>query len=527
MRILARLLVLLGVLGFSAGSTWYMWDRFQYPLMIIVDGTFGLAARIATDKLMVVLDQQFGPLFEVRRLEYLPPRTLIVHDLRLVDEGTTFVHIPRGTIELERFPRTNEPLLFSTIELDRPRVSILKREDGSILGFDRFTTGDVDEREDDEASAPDFSEILAIRRIGIVNGHFTLDLGKRGPLEIDRLSFDILNDPDSGDPGLYQIDTRVLRKPILDLELAASCDLDASIATVDSLRLEINLGDIAGAGLPDSLQKVIASRGIGGTLFFQCAGTVPLTAVKESDLDFELTQENTTMTFGEFGLDTPLIDLDGSLSQGVLTLDPLIIAVGGGTIAGDARMPLDGRTHGRVNVDASGVRLETFSNLPEGETPSFGGRLDINGHADFVLARPRATLDGELHLEYIDGRLGGDSLIVSLVRQVTGESVFQQESIRGSGDVELHHDRLELSNTVVVTSLAAGTGQGDIFFNGDVDLRCNAGPLERATLAIGIIGDVIRGISDKFVTYRVRGTLDEPEITVHAFGIGAKDRQDR
>ena len=51
--------------------------------------------------------------------------------------------------------------------------------DGTILGFDRFTTDSSEDREDDEASVPNFSDVLAIRRIRVVNGLVTIGLASR------------------------------------------------------------------------------------------------------------------------------------------------------------------------------------------------------------------------------------------------------------------------------------------------------------------------------------------------------------
>ncbi len=57
-------------------------------------------------------------------------------------------------------------------------------------------------------------------------------------------------------------------------------------------------------------------------------------------------------------------------------------------------------------------------------------------------------------------------------------------------------------------------------YTGDLDLKMNAGPLEKLQSMLGKVGDIFGKITDGLVTYRIRGTLGDPKVNVQPLGIG-------
>ncbi len=64
-------------------------------------------------------------------------------------------------------------------------------------------------------------------------------------------------------------------------------------------------------------------------------------------------------------------------------------------------------------------------------------------------------------------------------------------------------------------------GKGQVNFDSTIDFVVNAGPLEKLESDLGGIGAILGLITDQVVKYRIRGTWDDPKLTVHPLGIGA------
>ncbi len=61
-------------------------------------------------------------------------------------------------------------------------------------------------------------------------------------------------------------------------------------------------------------------------------------------------------------------------------------------------------------------------------------------------------------------------------------------------------------------------GDGDLYFNQNLDLTITAGPLEKIESAFGKLGDFVGKATDKLIRYHVGGTVGNPAITVQPLG---------
>ena len=92
---------------------------------------------------------------------------------------------------------------------------------------------------------------------------------------------------------------------------------------------------------------------------------------------------------------------------------------------------------------------------------------------------------------------------------------------RGSLKFELAGDRLHLTEVQAVGGSIGVRGRGEIFYDGRLNLRFTAGPLEGFDRGVlKDIGKVFSAVTGQLVSYQVSGTLQEPIFAVRTFGVG-------
>lgn len=65
----------------------------------------------------------------------------------------------------------------------------------------------------------------------------------------------------------------------------------------------------------------------------------------------------------------------------------------------------------------------------------------------------------------------------------------------------------------------AAHGTGDIHYGGRIDLKINAGVVEKAESLLGELGDVLAALTDRLLPYVISGTWSEPIVTPDPLGI--------
>jgi hypothetical protein len=192
-----------------------------------------------------------------------------------------------------------------------------------------------------------------------------------------------------------------------------------------------------------------------------------------------------------------------------------------GTIQLAGRVGLDGEQPFSLSVEAGNVNLEQFvTGEAEAEVGTKGllelecrltGQLGANG------ALPE--LAGEGTLEISRAQLARVPVIDGLLQAMKRVSSYGESSDHGNASFEVQRDLVRFTRFEFISQSVAARGSGDVYFDGRLDLGVNAGPLERIQGALGKIGDVFGKITDRLVTYRVTGTIDEPKYNVQPLGV--------
>lgn len=158
---------------------------------------------------------------------------------------------------------------------------------------------------------------------------------------------------------------------------------------------------------------------------------------------------------------------------------------------------------------------------------------------DVHLADARAVFgDNEIPVETFDltARYGPEGLsgagrvsvrnarlpIVSAFQNVLKINKTHGATDRADGAFELYGDRVRFTDFNIVGRWVAIKGKGNVFFDNRLDLRVNAGPIEKLNQVLGPVGDVLGAVTRLAIVYQVTGTLDDPQVTLRPLGIGAK-----
>ena len=193
-------------------------------------------------------------------------------------------------------------------------------------------------------------------------------------------------------------------------------------------------------------------------------------------------------------------------------------------------------THGEAKIDAPG-RIRANAGLVYGGTVRmtdlplaalFGPETPANGNITSTLAITLPLMDpmnveanGPFDLR--NGVLLKLPVVEQLVRAIEGMVPGRKE--RGdvlSATVDVRHQIITLEELKLTSAAVAARGEGTIGFDKSLDLRLNAGPLEKLQDELGLIGDIFGAITDSFVKYRVTGTTSDPNVSVKPLGIGSK-----
>lgn len=95
---------------------------------------------------------------------------------------------------------------------------------------------------------------------------------------------------------------------------------------------------------------------------------------------------------------------------------------------------------------------------------------------------------------------------------------------RGEAAFRLDEKGVEVTRSELVSTFIAARGEGRIGYDGALDLRVNAGPMEKLKSVLGdiaVLGELsgqFSKLTDRLMAYRVRGTVAAPQVEVRVLG---------
>ncbi len=542
------LLIFIIMIVFGAGAVGFVFFYLLQPMAVRDDGqsTTRLEQWLA-ERLRAIARANLNPEFSFFALDYEYPATVTLNDVRFADGDVALITAASITIEFTELPRIGEPIKIERIRVDQPVMRLVATPDGGLHGWSTVVApGAANEAGQSSGSAKAGirpSDVFAIRRIEINSASVRYEPVDEPAMKLDDLTFDLQTDPAVDQPGQYTLDVALDRENLFALHLDGQLNIDTAVLHLDALSLQTDLVPDRYEILPPIVQRFVRKHSITGFLESELTGTIPIQEAMQSTVTLKATLIDGYVASGRYTLPVKSMETTIDFSDGVATIDSLVLSALGGqaTVRGEAGF-VDSRDV-FLNVDAEDLRLgelaqptvaaaqekapnETADVVSTTTTdkpanPKYTGIINYVGTIEFTMNDPAGSLDGEGTLQVTEGKLVHVPVIGGLVRTVAG--VVKPNG--GNNDtleskVQLTGTEVQLRQLKLVSQAVAARGEGEIGFDGALNFRFNAGPLEKAQDALGAVGNLFGKITDKLVTYQVTGTASQPKFNARPLGLG-------
>lgn len=460
-------------------------------------------------------------------LDYQAPKTVVLHNVRLTapdpDQPGTRVDIFEAEsirMELGELPRPGRPIIIKSLTLTAPTARLIVGDDGTVIGYGELVQAEAD------GDAPPLSEVLQLRLIELRNATVVLDTREPGtePTLIDDITTDLHIDPSDG--GQYHLSMQLDRVPVMSAAVDAVLDIDQMKLEVTTTELELALDRGNDQYLPQSLQAMIKSYDLTGDLTVSAAGLVDLNTWQESALTATVGLTDGNAVVGAYRIPIDRLHVEAQTAERIARLPTIEINAIGGTIRGEAAARLDSGMPFTTTLTGEALMIEqTLKPTAEGTLPRYAGHAGFEVTAGGLLSELTTQLRGGGTLTLREGRVARIAVLSDLIdfMESSGDLRRPDGTVpagRDKADVafRIRGDRVYLSHAEIVGSWFAVRGRGNVFLDQRLDVQVNAGPLEKLQDALGVVGDVLGAVTDSVMAYRVGGTVEEPGISVVAFG---------
>jgi hypothetical protein len=503
----------------------------------VADGLTGSSPAEVPDwlaeRLLGLVNKRLRPQLAFGSLSYSAPFTITLTDASLVTpEGETIVEVATLVITLAERPKRHEPLRFAGVSFDGGVVRLIVREGeaGARAGLAGFSRMLADDRPPGDPAKPGRSFSDAIELRGVEFRGFALEYhGAAGaaPLRLDHISAEMDIAPDEQDRGWYAIGFESGRAPGFELASDWRQNFDTLDSEIRSLAASIDAGPETIPTLPPALVSFMSEHEVDGRLTATGRASANLRDLAGAGADLTIEGEGLSAVFGATRLSLDGLRIAAALADRTLRLDPAQADIGGGTITVDGSANLNepespfGAAWGIEGVEVSGF-LRSEEDADASGPPRLAGALTGRGFVRSSLRDLRGSIGGDGRVELTDGRLLVLPGLARLTETIVGEGALLRDrtpSHRGTAAFTLSPEGATITESEVVTNLIAARGTGLVSFDRTLDLRVNAGPLERIQSLLGPVGDLLGRVTDRLLKYTIKGPFDDPEVGVAPLGI--------
>lgn len=483
-------------------------------------GQSSLEAWVGT-RIKAVIAESLKPTLDFESLDYQAPRTVVLRDVTLtaddpdVPTGRTEVLRARTfQLELGEIPRKGQPLKLSSASIDGGQINLIADGAGGFVGFSDLTTDTASE--DPEQL---LSEVLQISEIIVNDSAIVYDTRAPGtqPMRIEQIDTIVRIAP--GDGGSYGLDVVLERGELFGFGLKGAFDLDGMTLAIDSVDIDLALAREQDRYLPPQIQVLVQAHELTGALAIDGSGRVDLNDLLASEARFTLGLTDGYGTAAGYRLPIKTLALAGRLSDGLLNVERIDAELLGGTLTGVASLGLREPMMTSLNLGGEGLALGQLMPPTEpGGQPQAEGLVALQVGARAPLAGLTTKLSGGGEIKLSEGRIAGLPVISKLIAFMESEGEVEQLEGGGGGTdtghivFELRGDHAYLSKSDIDASWYAMRGRGKVFFDQRVAMNVNAGPLEKVQNALGAVGRLVGGVTDRALVYRVRGEVGDLSV---------------
>lgn len=479
-----------------------------------------------------VLGSYLTPDIKFNAMDYQAPYTVIIDNLTMTTRNVQQLEVTQMILELAEIPKVGKPIQIKRIELQSPTIKFVKGsdEDAGFVGWTDLVKTEVIENPNSVEAGNRISDVLAMRYVVIRDGKMVYDLSDGSdPMILQGMELSLNTEPqtDISEPGWYSVDTKIKREKLFDIKVDGRFNIDNIFMDLAKLNLSASLSADNYSIMPPEIQTYLKQYDIHGMLSVDVNGLIPLTDFTGANMQINVLLENGNIAVDDKILPIERFETKASLSSNVVNAvyEMNLLA---GSIMGNYKlflateaMPLE------LDWIATGIQiqntLKAFSD-DSNNSPAYAGTIDMTGKLFASAANFFPTLSGNGELNLTEGKLMVIPVLSKLASVVNpSNSDSKSGLLEDTAQVlfQILPDRVHIDSLKYSSSLVAAHGDGDVFFNTDLSLKLNAGPMEKIQDNLGKIGDLLGKITDSFVKYYVSGTVAEPEVSVKPLGIGA------
>lgn len=472
-----------------------------------------------------IANAQLVPELSYQTIRYEPPYTLALGGVKLTAlDGTEVLDLGSMTVTLAEVPKRGEPIKIASVKLTNGAVNLIRdTEAGGLRGLSPLVEP-APEREQ-AAEKPEFnlSNVLVLNNITIEGIDLVYDAGDgTEPMRLDALAanLDIVPATETGE-GWYELNMSSGREPGLELDVDGQINISTFELALDKVTAETRLDDQSTTTLPPQLAALIEQYQLRGDLKAEVSGRIPLLEPERAELTVNATLADGRGVFGEYQIPLDSVTLAAGMSSGVIDLSTLQADTLGGTVGANGRVVLGGDASLEWNVAGLHLR-EMLAAGPTDQPPKMAGIITSNGRVRFPLASPVEGLSGAGDIDVAQGRLVNIPVISSLVKVMEVTGLMGSDVFRDTfkSPFTLSPEGVTLKDFDLRTPAIAARGSGTIGLQGSLDMSVNGGPVEALQNKLGGIGKILGMVTDGLVKYRIKGTVEEPKISVAPLGIG-------
>lgn len=504
-------------------------------VFVLLRGGSGLDNWIA-QQVVAITNYYLVPRIEFERFEFQAPGSLTLTNATLTaPDGTRVIDAPRIRIDMASPPARGRPLEISTITLVDPELNLIQDANGGFKGLVPFVRTQRVREQDSAPGEVRLSSVLRLRELRLQNGGVLFKPANGDPpMELRGLSMNLDIEPanEEGESGSwYAVAMQANRAPVFTVAMEGRVDIDNLIVDLARATFETRLDEESYPSLPPALQRVLRRYDAKGDLRLTASGLVPVRDFRAGRLTARMDLEDFNVAVGEFQYPIQTARMNARMEGGVGEIPVFEIdALGGRISLRDAWIDLKNEsmpTKAAWKVERIDLQ-RLLRARPTDRPPRIAGILESEGTVSSRAASPLESISGGGVVTIQKGRLVSIPIVtdtlsaLQVLDRLTGRGDFTDQAAL---EFEFRPEHIFVKNLDIVTQLAAVRGRrdnvGTIGYDGTLDLTVNAGPLERIQGMLGGVGRALGAITDQIGSYRIRGEIGDPKVTVQPLGIGS------
>ncbi len=452
-------------------------------------------------------------------LDYQAPTTVEITLMTMNRENQEFLGADRLLIELGEIPSLSKPIQIKRVEADGLRMYFKKAAGGGFVGWNGLVKPKALADPEAIEQGRRLSDVLVLRHVEVNDGSMIYDPADgNDPMVLEGVEFAMNTTPAPNEPGWYTLDCALGREGLSRVDFNGRINLDTAVLDIKTIDASIDIGPDRYATMPPAIQSLLRKHDVRGALKVNVSGRVPLKEFQNAELNVDAVLTDAFASADDYILPLEKLSVSAKVADhaAAVAIDANIMD---GVVACRANAGLDGPMPITATWEFDGIQINRAQRASSDKSNQLAGKAYLSGQAFGRLSAWPASIDGSGNLRVDEGNLTFIPGVKELVRMVKPNAQFAQPSMkhRVTGQFALQSSAVSFEQLQVETDWLTARARGQVYYNGTLDMRVNAGPLEKLQSKMGKIGKIFGQLTDKIVTYRIQGPVNDPSISVEPF----------